>query len=50
MKYEPLPFASATPYAFERAIDEIGAGIGPLYRLTFCQVLVDRLSVTVKFR
>jgi hypothetical protein len=40
----------ATPYEFKRAIDEIGAGIGPQYRLTFCQVLSDRLSVTVKFR
>lgn len=36
MKYEWLRFKLYTPDELERAIDEIGAGFGDLYRLTFC--------------
>lgn len=36
MKYEWLPFKLFTPNELEQAIDEIGAGFGSKYRLTFC--------------
>jgi transposase len=36
MKYEWLPFNSFTPAELEQAIDEIGAGFGSEYQLTFC--------------
>lgn len=36
MKYEWLPFQSFTPQELEQAIDQIGAGFGSEYQLTFC--------------
>lgn len=36
MKYEWLPFQSFTPTELEQAIDQIGAGFGSQYQLTFC--------------
>lgn len=36
MKYEWLPFKSFTPQELEQAINEIGAGFGTQYTLTFC--------------
>lgn len=36
MKYEWLPFKSFTPVELEQAIDEIAAGFGSQYQLTFC--------------
>ena len=36
MKYEWLPFKSFTPDELEQAIDNIGAGFGSEYQLTFC--------------
>lgn len=36
MKYEWLPFKSFTPPELEQAIDEIAAGFGSQYQLTFC--------------
>lgn len=36
MKYEWLPFKSFTPEELEQAIDQIGAGFGSEYQLTFC--------------
>lgn len=36
MKYEWLPFKSFTPVELEQAIDNIGAGFGSEYQLTFC--------------
>ncbi|HVP42426.1 MAG TPA: transposase, partial [Terriglobales bacterium] len=36
MKYEWLPFQSFTPDELEQAIDQIGAGFGSQYQLTFC--------------
>ncbi len=36
MKYEWLPFKSFTPNELEQAIDQIGAGFGSEYQLTFC--------------
>ncbi len=36
MKYEWLPFQSFTPEELEQAIDQIGAGFGSEYQLTFC--------------
>lgn len=36
MKYEWLPFKLFAPNELEQAIDEIGAGFGSKYRLTFC--------------
>jgi transposase len=35
MKYEWLPFKTFTPDELEQAIDEIGAGFGSKYMLTF---------------
>ena len=36
MKYEWLPFQSFTPQELEHAIDQIEAGFGSEYQLTFC--------------
>lgn len=36
MKYEWLPFQSFTPEELEQAIEQIGAGFGSEYKLTFC--------------
>lgn len=36
MKYEWLPFKTFTPDELDLAIDEIGAGFGSKYTLTFC--------------
>ncbi|WP_051906350.1 IS630 family transposase [Methylomarinum vadi] len=36
MKYQWLPFKSFTPAELEQAIEEISAGFGSKYQLTFC--------------
>ncbi len=36
MKYAWLPFQSFKPQELEQAIDQIGAGFGSEYQLTFC--------------